>query len=95
MSMGYIYSVCSLIKAYSLCVYIRRMPLYRKNSGKAYLYVLRELRVLYRCLQYSGGYLYIYIYIYIYIISRLHVGWSCATAYSNMRHIVRRMCVYS
>ena len=40
MSMGYIYSVCSLIKAYYLCVYIRRMPVYRKNSVKSYLYVL-------------------------------------------------------
>ena len=41
MSMGYIYSVCSLIKAYSLCVYMR-MPVYRKNSVKSYLYVLRN-----------------------------------------------------
>ena len=67
-----------------------RMPIYRKNSGKAYLYLLRELRGLHRCLQYSGGYIYnqpsargtqvTYV-----------VGWSCATAYSNMRH----MCAYS
>ena len=42
MSMGYIYSVCSLIKAYSVCVYIRRMPVYRKDSVKSYLYVLRN-----------------------------------------------------
>ena len=63
--MGYIYSVCSLIKAYSLCAYIRRMPVYRKNIVKAYLYLVRELRGLHRCLQYIGGYLYIYIYIYI------------------------------